>query len=145
MKNRIAICFTKLVENAKVPEYAHRGDSGADLYTVENFQLDPGEIRLTATGIRLGIPEGLEGQVRPKSGLALKGLSIVNSPATIDSGYRGEILVPLINLGKNILFFDKGDKIAQIVFVSVWRGYFDELEELSNSSRGTGGFGSTGG
>lgn len=142
--NDIKVLYRKMSEHAKEPTYSHSSDSGADLYSVEEFELKPGEIKAAGTGICIEIAKGIEGQVRPKSGLALKGLSVVNSPGTIDAGYRGEIKVILINLGKNKLSFKRGDKIAQIVFTPVYKGHFIEMLELSGSGRGTGGFGSTG-
>lgn len=142
--NDIKVLFKKINKDAKTPEYSKFGDSGADLYSVEDFHIDPGQIKLIGTGICIEISEGVEAQIRPKSGLASKGLSIVNSPGTVDSGYRGEIRVLLVNLGSEKLSFNKGDKIAQIVFAPVYRGHFIEMTELSDSDRGTGGFGSTG-
>ncbi len=142
--NDIRVMFRKMQKDAKTPEYQHHDDSGADLYSTEEFILEPGEIRLVGTGICIEIAKGTEAQLRPKSGLSLKGLSVINSPATIDAGYRGEIKVPLINLGREKLEFKKGDKIAQIVFAPIYRGNFIEMNELGDSPRGGGGFGSTG-
>lgn len=142
--NDIKVLFRKMSKDAITPKYAHHDDSGADLYSIEDFTLEPGEIRVVGTGISIEIMKGVEAQIRPKSGLALKGLSIVNTPGTIDAGYRGEIRVILINLGKERLPFKKGDKIAQIVFVPVYRGHFIEMLELSDTERSNGGFGHTG-
>jgi len=142
--NDIKVLFRKTNSVAKTPLYQHNDDSGADLYSVVDFVLEPGEIKLIPTGISIEITKGIEAQLRPKSGLSLKGLSIVNTPATIDAGYRGEIKVPLINLGKNTLEFKCGDKIAQIVFAPVYRGHFIEVNELNDTLRSEGGFGSTG-
>jgi dUTP pyrophosphatase len=142
--NDIKVLYRKMTKDAKEPSYSHNTDSGADLYSAEDFTIKPGEIKIVGTGICIEIAKGIEGQVRPKSGLAMKGMSVVNSPGTIDAGYRGEIKVILINLGKEKLSFNKGDKIAQIVFTPVYKGHFIEMLELSGSGRGTGGFGSTG-
>lgn len=142
--NDIKILFRKMNSTARTPEYVHHDDSGADLYSIEDFTLKPGDIKLVGTGICIEMAKGVDAQIRPKSGLSLKGLSIINSPATIDAGYRGEIRVPLINLGKKQLNFKKGDKIAQIVFAPVFRGHFIEMHELNDTDRGDGGFGSTG-
>lgn len=142
--NDIKVLFKKTHKDAKIPEYAHIGDSGADLYSVEGFELKPGDIQLVGTGISIEIDKGIEAQIRPKSGLASKGLSIVNSPGTVDSSFRGEIKVILINVGKNKLKFKKGNKIAQIVFCPIYRGHFIEVNDLNDSSRDGGGFGSTG-
>lgn len=142
--NDIKVLYRKMSKEAKEPTYGHPDDSGADLYSVEDFELEPGEIKMVGTGICIEIAKGIEGQVRPKSGLALKGLSVVNSPGTVDAGYRGEIRVILINLGKEKLNFNRGDKIAQIVFAPVYKGHFIEMLELGDSKRGAGGFGSTG-
>lgn len=142
--NDIKVLFRKMSSDARTPEYIHRDDSGADLYSIEDFVLEPGDIKLVGTGICIEIAKGIDAQLRPKSGLSLKGLSVINSPATIDAGYRGEIRVPLINLGRKQLKFKKGDKIAQIVFAPVYRGHFIEMLDLGESDRGRGGFGSTG-
>ena len=142
--NEIKVLFKKVHKKAIVPVYKHSGDSGADLFTIEQFVIRPGEIYVARTGICIDIQKGIEAQIRPRSGLALKGLSIVNTPATIDSGYRGEIKVILVNLGNEILRFERGDRFAQIVFAPVYKGYFIETAELENTDRNTGGFGSSG-
>ena len=142
--NDIKVFFKKIHKKAKTPEYKHFLDSGADLFTLENFVMRTGEIYLARTGICIDIQKGIEAQIRPRSGLALKGLSIVNSPATIDSGYTGEIKVILINLGEEMMSFRAGDKFAQIIFAPIYRGHFIEIDELNESDRGTSGFGSSG-
>lgn len=142
--NDIKVLFKKVHKKAKVPVYKHIGDSGADLFTIEQFVIRPEEIYVARTGICVDIQEGVEAQIRPRSGLALKGLSIANTPATIDSGYRGEIKVILINLGDEILRFERGDRFAQIVFAPVYRGHFIEVKELTDTDRNVGGFGSSG-
>lgn len=124
---------------------AHRGDSGFDLFSNETGHIKPGEIKLVSTGIKISIPEGFEAQVRPKSGLALKyGISVLNTPGTIDSGYRGEVKVILVNLGKEDYIIKKGKKIAQLVFARVECPELVESSELDETKRSNGGFGSTG-
>jgi len=126
------------------PSYAHNGDSGVDLYAAEESTLNPMERKLIPTGIKLEIPHGYEGQIRPKSGLAINnGIIPVNTPGTIDSGYRGEIKVPLINLSNQTFKIEKGKKIAQIVFTKVEEVVFEEAEQLVETSRNQDGFGST--
>ncbi len=132
-------------KGAKVPAYAHKGDAGVDLYAAEEMLMDPMKVCLIPTGISMAIPEGYEGQVRPKSGLALShGIALVNSPGTIDSGYRGEIKIIAINLGKQSYLVEKGKKIAQMVFQKVEHAKFEEVQELDLTMRNAGGFGSTG-
>jgi dUTP pyrophosphatase len=116
-----------------------------DLYAAEDQALKPGERVLVPTGIAVAIPDGHEGQVRPKSGLALRhGLSIVNTPGTVDAGYRGEVGVLLINLGQEAVQVRRGQKIAQMVFTKVERASLEVVEKLDETPRGAGGFGSTG-
>lgn len=145
--NDLRVFFKKLSKKAIIPTYAKRGDACCDLYVIENYIIKPGDIILTRTGFAMAMPEGFEAQVRPRSGLAVKhGLSIPNSPATIDCGYRGEIKVPLINLGKKPIAIIRGDRIAQMKFAPVYTGHFLDIgdDELSETSRGPGGFGHTG-
>ncbi|WP_428346893.1 dUTP diphosphatase [Nocardioides sp.] len=129
------------------PAYAHPGDAGADLRTTVDVTLAPFERRLVPTGIALALPLGCVGLVHPRSGLAAKhGLSIVNAPGTIDAGYRGEIQVCLINLDPHTpIQLQRGDRIAQLVVQRHERAVFIEVDDLSASERGTGGYGSTGG
>ena len=135
----------RLHAEAILPHYEHPGDSGADLYSVIEHTLKPMERYAVPTGISVEIPVGYEIQVRPKSGLALNfGITLLNTPGTIDAGYRGEVKVILINLGNKDYSIKKGQKIAQIVLCPVVKADFHEVQELSNSSRGEGGFGSTG-
>jgi dUTP pyrophosphatase len=116
-----------------------------DLHAAEDHTLRPGERVLAPTGIAVAIPDGHEGQVRPKSGLAVKqGLSVVNTPGTVDAGYRGEVGVILINLGQETVEIRRGQKIAQMVFTKVERARLEVVERLDETSRGSGGFGSTG-
>ena len=116
-----------------------------DLRSVEEVVLLPLERRLVPTGLRVAIPEGYEGQVRPRSGLAVRhGISMVNTPGTIDSDYRGEIRVLLINLSDSIVQLEKGERIAQLVICPVVRAEIAVVEQLDETERGAGGFGSTG-
>jgi len=139
------VAIQKLRPHAIVPDYAHPGDAGVDLYAAEDHTLKPGERVLAPTGIAVAIPNGYEGQVRPKSGLALRqGLSIVNTPGTVDAGYRGEVGVLLINLGQETVQVRRGQKIAQMVFTKVERARLEVVEKLDETPRSSGGFGSTG-
>jgi len=134
----------KISADAVLPRYEHEGDAGMDLFSCEEYTLRPGERCLVKTGIRVEFPVGYELQIRPRSGLALKrGISIVNSPGTIDAGYRGEIGIILINHGEDVFEIKKGDKIAQGVLSEVVRGDIEEVSELSESERGENGFGSS--
>jgi len=140
MKMRIVVS-----EGAKAPVYATAGSAGADLCCLEPFELAPLERRLVPTGIRMEVPPGYEVQIRPRSGLALKkGISMVNTPGTIDSDFRGEIGVILINLGSEIVVFESGERIAQMVLCPVLQAQFEVVSSLDASERGEGGFGSTG-
>ena len=134
-------------EGAKLPQYATEAASGMDLYAFVEAPVTimPMERALIPTGIFLGIPRGYEGEIRPRSGLALRyGITVLNTPGTIDSDYRGEIKVILINLGVKPFTVNNGDRIAQIVFKSTARVEFDIVSSLPESIRGEGGFGSTG-
>jgi dUTP pyrophosphatase len=129
-----------------MPGYAHEGDAGLDLYSAIDHLLLPGERILVPTGLKMAIPHGYEGQVRPKSGLALKhGLTVLNTPGTVDAPYRGEVGVILINLDPRASYqIKKGEKVAQMVFNKVEYAAFTEAAELTDTTRGAGGFGSTG-
>ena len=128
------------------PSRAHDDDAGVDLCARSAALLMPGEHSMVPTGVRMAIPSGYEGQLRPRSGLAAKkGVSVLNSPGTIDSGYRGEIGVILVNHGKFPHQVQKGDKIAQLVFARVEYPVLEQVDELPLSERGQGGFGSTDG
>ncbi|MCK2027480.1 dUTP diphosphatase [Microbacterium sp. SSW1-47] len=131
---------------AVVPGYAHPGDAGADLVAAEAVHLEPGERALVPTGVRIALPDGYAAFVVPRSGLAAKhGISIVNAPGTVDAGYRGEIKVSLINTDIHSAYdVAVGDRIAQLVVMPVTRARFLPVEELPDSVRGDGGFGSTG-
>ncbi|MDL2264457.1 dUTP diphosphatase, partial [Synergistaceae bacterium OttesenSCG-928-I11] len=128
-----------------LPSYATRGSAGMDLRASEKTVLQPGEYKAVGTGLHLEIPEGFEGQVRPRSGLALKhGVTLLNAPGTIDSDYRGEVRVILINHGKQPFAIEPGDRIAQLVFARTTRANLAEQQNLSDTDRAEGGFGSTG-
>jgi len=135
----------KLHVDAILPHYAHDGDAGMDVYSVVDETLEIGKIKLIPTGLSFQIPKGFEIQVRPKSGLALKhGITLTNSPGTLDSGYRGELGVILQNEGSEVYAIKKGEKIAQIVLSKYEEAEIKEVNGLEDSSRGDGGFGSTG-
>jgi dUTP pyrophosphatase len=135
----------RLTPDAVLPRAAHPGDAGLDLFADEAAELPPGESRLVRTGISVELPGGTEAQVRPRSGLALKRhVTILNSPGTIDEGYRGEVGVILINHGREPFVVEKGMKIAQLVVKPVLHVVVEEAASLSETGRGAGGFGSTG-
>lgn len=129
-----------------LPSYAHEGDAGVDLRSTQDLVIAPGERALVPTGIAVAIPAGYVGLVHPRSGLAIKnGISMVNTPGTIDSGYRGEVQVILINHDpRNVFEIKRFDRIAQLVIQRVERVEFEEFDQLPDSSRGSGGFGSSG-
>jgi dUTP pyrophosphatase len=137
----------RLDHGVPLPAYAHPGDAGADICTTVDVRLEPGERVLVPTGIAVALPEGYVALVHPRSGLAARcGISIVNTPGTVDAGYRGEIKVMLINHDlRDPVELDRGDRIAQLVIQQVERARFVEVDELPTSARGAGGHGSTGG
>lgn len=141
------VTVTRLDPDVRLPSYAHPGDAGADLVTTVDLELAPGERALAPTGIAIALPDGLAAFVHPRSGLALRlGLSIVNTPGTIDAGYRGEIKVLLINHDpRETIRLSRGDRIAQLVVQRVERVEFVNSAALPESARGAGGYGSTGG
>ena len=135
----------KANEGIELPSYATPGSAGMDLRSSERIVIRAGETALVPTGLFMEIPFGYEGQVRPRSGLALKhGITVPNTPGTIDSDYRGELKVILMNLGKADFVVEPGDRIAQLVFAEVTQGELVPVEELSETERSSGGFGSTG-
>ena len=142
----LEILVTKLDNDAVIPTYAKPGDAGADLYSISDLVLAPGERALVRTGIAIALPNGYVGLVHPRSGLGLKsGISVVNTPGTIDAGYRGEIGVVLINHDLHESFqVKKGDRIAQLVIQKVENADFKLVNQLPESERATGGYGSTG-
>lgn len=128
-----------------VPRHAHPGDGAVDLYAREGIALDPGERAIVPTGIAIAIPDGHAGLVVPRSGLAARqGISVVNAPGLVDSGYRGEIKVILVNLGSSPVAISRGDRIAQLMVVAVAHQELVVVDELPATERGEGGFGSTG-
>ncbi|MEM4625446.1 MAG: dUTP diphosphatase [Candidatus Pacearchaeota archaeon] len=136
--------FKKLKNNARLPIYANPYDAGMDLFSTEHCILRKGERKLISTGLAVEIPNGYELQIRPRSGLALKkGISVLNTPGTIDAGYRGEIGIILINHGDEDFEVKEGDRIAQAVLNKIEIAEIEETDELTQSQRGTGGFGST--
>ncbi|WP_028661744.1 dUTP diphosphatase [Saccharomonospora saliphila] len=141
------IPMTRLDPGVAPPGYARPADAGADLVTTSDARLDPGERAMLGTGIAVAIPEGYAGFVHPRSGLAARtGLSLVNSPGTVDAGYRGEIRVCVINLDpREPIVLRRGDRIAQLVVQRVEHAEFVEVEQLETTERGVGGYGSTGG
>ncbi|GIM27465.1 deoxyuridine 5'-triphosphate nucleotidohydrolase [Clostridium polyendosporum] len=142
---RFLLKVHRIHEDAILPNYAHEGDAGLDLYSVEELLLESGETKLVKTGIRIELPKNTEAQVRPRSGLALKhSVTLLNTPGTIDEGYRGEVGVIMINHGKKPFKVEKGMKIAQLVVKPIWRVGVEEVSNLSDTERGKGGFGSTG-
>ena len=144
---RIHIKRLKNNQPVSLPQYMTEGSSGMDLFASleKEVTLQPGERRMIPTGISIAIPEGFEGQVRPRSGLAIRnGIGIINAPGTIDADYRGEIGVLLINFGKEPVTLHHGDRIAQLVISRVFRAVWEEAEDLPPSSRQAGGFGHTG-
>lgn len=139
------INIQKVHRDAIIPKYSHHDDACCDLHSIEDYILMPGERKLIRTGIAIEIPTGWEVQVRPRSGLAYKhGISVVNAPGTIDAQYINEIKVLLINLGKEKYIIVQGDRVAQMCLKPVYTMNFIEVDELSDSERGLGGWGSTG-
>ncbi len=135
----------KLNNSAIIPKYEHPNDAGLDLISIEELEIPSKESRLIHTGISIELPQGTEAQIRPRSGLALKHqITVLNTPGTVDEGYRGEIGVILINHGKDSFKVTKGMKIAQMIVTPVIHVEVEEVDNLSDTSRGTGGFGSTG-
>jgi dUTP pyrophosphatase len=145
---KIKICNPKLIEQGiPLPDYASEGASGMDIRACleSPVTLDPGQIKLIPTGLSLSIPTGYEVQIRPRSGLALKhGIGMVNGPGTIDSDYRGEVGIILINWGNAPFVVRMGDRIAQMVLAKVYRADFECVADLDTTQRGEGGFGHSG-
>ena len=143
----VEIALQRIDPELPPPAYAHPGDAGADVVTAVDVTLAPGERALVPTGISIALPQGYVALLHPRSGLAMRhGLSIVNTPGTVDAGYRGEIKVLLINLDqREPIVLRRGDRIAQMVIQRVETARFVDVEVLPDSVRGTGGYGSTGG
>ncbi len=145
MTVRIQIARLPHGQGLPLPSYATPGAAGMDVVAAEDLDLSPGQRHAVATGFRVAIPDGYEIQVRPRSGLAFKyGISVPNTPGTIDSDYRGELKILLINHGTEIFAIRRGERIAQLVPAAVTLAAFDEVDELDDTNRGHGGFGSTG-
>lgn len=141
----IVLKVKKLESDAIIPKQAHIGDAGLDLFSIVELEILPGEVKLVRTGISIELPENTEAQIRPRSGLALiNQITVLNTPGTIDYGYRGEIGVILINHSKKTFKVEKGMKIAQMVVKPILPIEIVEVSDLSGSERGSGGFGSTG-
>ena len=142
----VAVLIKRLDDGVPLPAYAKGGDAGADLVTRIDLTLAPGERALAPTGISIALPDGYGAFVHPRSGLAIKhGVSMVNTPGTVDAGFRGELQVILINHDpKESITFKRGDRIAQLVIQRVERAEFIEVSELPGSGRGANGYGSTG-
>lgn len=145
--NAVDVLITRIDPDLPLPTYAHPGDAGLDLLTTTDAVIAPGERRALPTGIAIALPEGFAAFVHPRSGLATKhGLTVANAPGTIDAGYRGEILVALVNLDPTTsVAVHRGDRIAQLVIAPVSAAVLHVVEALPGSHRGEGGFGSTGG
>lgn len=135
----------RLDPEVPLPSYAHAGDAGLDLASAEQRVLRPGERAAVATGLAVAVPEGWVGLVHPRSGLSLRdGVTVVNAPGTVDSGYRGELKVLLVNLGDRPVEISRGERVAQLVLQRVGRAVIEEVDDLEDTARGAGGFGSTG-
>ena len=143
----VDIALRRLDPGLPPPSYAHPGDAGADLFTTVDLTLAPGERAMVPTGIAIALPEGYVALIHPRSGLAARhGVSIVNTPGTVDAGYRGEIKVLLVNLDPATpVVLSRGDRIAQLVVQRFETASFVEVDALPESARGSGGYGSTGG
>jgi len=143
--NIVDVKIEKVHKDAIIPTYGHHDDACCDLYVVEDYLIPAGQRRLLRTGIAIEIPTGYEVQIRPRSGLALKyGLTIVNAPGTVDAQYRNEITILLANLGVQPAAIRKGERAAQMCIKPVFKFNFTEVDKLSDSDRGHGGWGSTG-
>lgn len=148
MTNKVQIQVKRLPtgEGLPLPAYATEGSAGMDVVASETMSIAPGDRKAVPTGLSMAIPEGYEIQVRPRSGLAFKhGITVPNTPGTIDSDYRGELKVLLINHGNTHFEIERGDRVAQLVVAPVTQGLWEEVDELDATTRGDGGFGSTGG
>jgi dUTP pyrophosphatase len=142
----VAEAIEVLISAGQLPVYAHPGDAGADLYSAEALRLAPGHRATVGTGVSIALPNGYAAFIVPRSGLAMKhGITIVNSPGTVDAGYRGEIRITLLNTDLAETYsISVGDRIAQMIIQPVVRARFIEVDRLPGSERGEGGFGSTG-
>lgn len=142
----VTVALRKLDEDLPAPAYAHPGDAGADLVSAEDVKVPAGGRVLVRTGVAIALPDGYVGLVHPRSGLAARlGVTVLNAPGTVDAGYRGEIMVNLVNHDRVTAEIRRGDRIAQLVVQRVERAHFHVVDELPESPRGVGGHGSTGG
>ena len=143
----VVVPLRRLDPDLPLPAYAHPGDAGADLVAAEDAELAPGARAAVRTGVAVAVPDGYVGLVHPRSGLAARlGVTVLNAPGTVDAGYRGEILVILVNHDRdNTVKISRGDRIAQLVVQRVERAVFHVVDQLDETSRGSGGHGSTGG
>ncbi|MFP4005978.1 MAG: dUTP diphosphatase [Candidatus Hadarchaeia archaeon] len=137
------VVFEKIKENAIIPSKQHENDVGYDIFSIEDDTLKSGDIKLIGTGLKMSLPKNLEAQIRPRSGLALSGVIVPNSPGTIDPGYRGELKVILGNIGSEEIKIEKGDRIAQLIFSKIAHPELSE-GKVEETERGENGFGSTG-
>ncbi|MFA9430549.1 dUTP diphosphatase [Egicoccus sp. AB-alg2] len=145
MDDEVPLRVRRLHPDAVLPAYAHPGDAGLDLTSVEEVTLPPGGRAAVPTGLAVAIPTGWVGLVHPRSGLARRhGVTVANAPGTIDAGYRGEVLVLLCNLGDRTVTLGQGERVAQLLLQRVGRAVVQEVDELDDTMRGSGGFGSTG-
>lgn len=146
-EHTVVVALRRLDPQLPVPAYAHPGDAGADLVAAADVELAPGGRALVPTGVAIALPDGYVGLVHPRSGLAARlGVTVLNAPGTVDAGYRGEILVNLINHDRaNVAKISRGDRIAQLVVQRVERAHFAVADSLAGTDRGSGGHGSTGG
>ena len=146
MDQQLSIDITRLADDVTIPSYAYPGDAGMDLRAIEHVTLAPFERALVSTGLAIAIPEGYAGFVQPRSGLAIKqGVTVLNTPGLIDSHYRGELKVALINLDPHAIFeVNPGDRIAQLVIQKVENVAWNVVDSLDETERGEGGFGSSG-
>jgi dUTP pyrophosphatase len=141
----IELQVKRLVADVPLPAYAHDGDAGLDLAAAEDVELPAGGRAAVPTGLAVAVPRGWVGLVHPRSGLARRhGVTVANAPGTIEAGYRGEVQVLLVNLGRDPVTLRKGDRVAQLLLQRVGRAEIIEVEELDGTTRGEGGFGSTG-
>ena len=139
------VIFKKCKKGAVIPAYANPGDAGMDICSCEAAVIQPGERRLIKTGLKMALPAQTEAQIRPRSGLAIKnGITLLNTPGTIDEGYRGEIGIIMINLGQESFDIQPGMRIAQMIIAPILRVETEEAKELSETTRGEDGFGSSG-
>lgn len=143
----VTVALRAIDPDLPVPAYAHDGDAGADLYSAEDVDIAPGERVLVRTGVAIALPDGYVGLVHPRSGMAARlGVTVLNAPGTVDAGYRGEILVNLVNHDRTtVAKISRGDRVAQLVVQRVARARFTVVDALPGTARGTGGHGSTGG